>query len=142
MKKLDIRDARYIVRKIKIGEKRAVEEAIRLLDEDEIKDGSGYAKEYLWRAIAQASLTQRQIERLQSAALKYLNRKITREFWPMCRTMVMIANDGFQIEIDRIIKTMKGSVVQRAEFLQAYLQGINYGEQYKTNYLREARKGA
>ena len=128
-----------LAQRLKDGQPRAVEEAIQFLNDDSYSHGSGYVKEECWHAISDAPLSVRQRERLQHAALKYLDRRISREFWYMCRAMAQLAEGSFREAVDQFIATRTQAARKRATLLRAYLDGIEKGEQTRLAFIREAR---
>jgi len=77
----------------------AVEAAVRFLLADPYHFRSGYVKEYLWRHISHCTLSASAKNRLEMAAFSYLDRRICREFWAMCKAMARIGRSAFWIEV-------------------------------------------
>jgi hypothetical protein len=73
----------------------AIEVALRFLTVDPMHFASGYLKESLWRWLKHLPLSDPAKRRLQDAALGYLQRRMSREFWDMARTMHRIGDAEF-----------------------------------------------
>ncbi|GAA5081865.1 hypothetical protein GCM10025759_32680 [Lysobacter panacisoli] len=84
-----------VLDRIRADDPSAVEAAVSFLVADPYHFRSGYLKEYLWRWLPHCSLTSSARTRLEHAALKYLDRRISREFWNMCKAMALLGRSEF-----------------------------------------------
>jgi hypothetical protein len=139
--RIDYFGLKETIRQVRLCNPRAIEEGIRFLSADLYAHRSGYFKEELWRVIAHVKLTESQRRRLQHVALRYLDRKLGREFWPMCRAMAGLALPGFATEVDRRIATATAAPQRRASLLRAYLDGIEHGEHARQALQRNPETG-
>jgi hypothetical protein len=138
----DYKEAEAAVEKLKAGDVRGVEPAIHYLKADVYESGSGYLKEYLWRYLPRAPLTERQKERLLQVARNYLGRQMGREFWQMCRAAGQIADAEFGEYVRNLAVSAKGEAArQRAALLAAYLAGLEEGERARRRFTRKVRYG-
>ena len=136
------KEAAAAIEDLKAGNVRGIELAIRFLKSDVYEFRSGYLKEYLWRYLSRVSLTERQKERLQAVARKYLERQIGREFWQMCRLMSQIADPEFTEYVANLVESAKHDEMrQRAALLAAYLLGVEEGERARRRFNRRVRYG-
>src|ERR1044072_2093041 len=134
------RSAAAAIEDLKAGNVRGIELAIRFLKSDVYEFRSGYLKEYLWRYLSRVSLTERQKERLQAVARKYLERQIGREFGQMCRLMSQIADREFRDYVANLVESAKHDEMrQRAALLAAYLLGVEEGERARRRFNRRVR---
>jgi hypothetical protein len=81
--------------RVRVSEPAALETAIRFLVADPYHFRSGYLKDYLWRWLKHCKLSTSARKRLERAALAYLDRRISREFWTMCKTMARLGSSEF-----------------------------------------------
>jgi len=77
----------------------AIESAIRFLVADPYHFRSGYIKEYLWRWLKHCELSMSARNRLEMAALLYMDRRVSREFWDMCKSMALLGRDSFWVSV-------------------------------------------
>jgi hypothetical protein len=115
--KLDYKLPRSTIRKLKDGNPDAAEQAIQFLVSDVYAFGSGYLKESIWNYLMRVQLTERQKQRLQHVALKYLNRKMTREYSYMCRLMSGLREDHFEGEVKLLTTSVNEAIKKRAKLL-------------------------
>lgn len=123
--------------KVKIGDADGMESAIQFLLADPRHFRSGYMKEYLWRTIPRHSLSPASQERLEEAALAYLHRKISREFWYMCRAMARIGSGTLWIRVSQLALNDAPIVAKRAAYLLAFRDGIQAGARIQRQVHRE-----
>ena len=136
----DYKEAEAAIEKLKAGDVRGVEPAIRFLDADVYEFRSGYLKEYLWRYLHRVPLTDRQKGRLLQVARKYLGRQMGREFWQMCRAVSRVADAEFAGDVRGLAESSKDEGVrQRAALLAAYLGGLEEGEKVRRRFTRKVR---
>jgi hypothetical protein len=109
-------------------QRRDVENLIRYLDKDEYCGGSGYAKEQAWHRLKAVELNGSQRRRLQEIALRYLHKRMNREFWYMCRFICGIADDAFRTRVAGLAESNDELLRKRASLLNAYLQDRQAGE--------------
>jgi hypothetical protein len=122
---------------------RCVGALIRFLDRDVYRHGSGYANEAAWHLLKSSVLTSSQRRQLQEIALRYLHKRMTREFWYMCRFICRHADDAFRARVDRLADSKDRLVQKRASLLRAYLESPAAGEEahreFKYECLRTKR---
>jgi hypothetical protein len=73
--------------KVKAFDSSAIQVAIDFLVADPVHFRSGYIKEQLWRKVPKWTLSNNDRDRIEKAALSYLNKRIRRDFWYMCRAI-------------------------------------------------------
>lgn len=105
-----------------------LQDAIKFLEEDPYSFGSGYIKENLWKHILHFKIDKIDNERLQNVALKYIEKKMTREFRYMCHAMSQIAEKSFWNNVATIFQTTSFPVQKRAGILFGYKKGIIEGD--------------
>lgn len=81
--------------RVRRGDPAAIDAAVQFLLADPYHFRSGYLKERLWHWLARLPLSPGARKRLERAALAYLERRICREFWSMCKAMPRIASASF-----------------------------------------------
>ncbi len=140
--KRDYKEAQEAIEDLKAGDASGIEPAIDFLRADVMEFRSGYLKESIWRYLPRVSLTVRQKERLLQIGRKYLERRMTREFWQMCRFIGQIADAEFTERIQNLAESAKDEGMrQRAALLGAYLQGVETGEKERQRFNRSLRRG-
>jgi hypothetical protein len=118
----------------------AVEQSLRFLEENPNFHGSGYLKEAIWRRFIHAEVPARQLRRLEDVALAYLERRMTREFWCMARTMADRGSEAFWKDVLRVTQATDRSRKRRATALLAYEKGTAAGESMRKEVWYEAAK--
>lgn len=108
-----------------------LQDAIKFLEEDPYSFGSGYIKENLWKHILHFKINEKDNERLQNVALKYVEKKMTREFRYMCHAMSQIAEKSFWDSVALIFQTSLFPVQKRAGILFGYKEGIVEGDKHR-----------
>ena len=108
--------------------RRAVDVVIGFLERDDYRRRTGYAKEYAWHLLKRVELNGSQRRRLRAVALRYLHKRMTREFWYMCRCVHRIADDAFRSQVAMLIQSKEKLVAKRALLLSAYFAGLEEGE--------------
>ncbi|GAB2524412.1 hypothetical protein [Lysobacter humi (ex Lee et al. 2017)] len=123
----------------------AVENAIRFLAADPYHFRSGYIKEYLWRWLRHVELSGHKRGRLACAALSYLERPASREFWVMANAMRQLAEPGFWVQVTNKVAS-GGPVGTRALILLAHAAspqtGATVRRQIRRAWLREKYSGS
>jgi len=114
-------------RRVKEQDPYAIEVAIRFLIADPRHDSSGYLKQDLWRHLAHCNLSISNQNQLERAALNYLKRRITREFWNMCKTMSRLGRTGFWIKVSDVAQAGNSPEATRAYFLLVHGANIHAG---------------
>lgn len=109
--------------RVRSGDRNAVEAAVQFLLADPYHFRSGYLKERLWRWLARLPLSASALNRLECAALAYLDRRICREFWAMCKTMARIGRAPFWSQVTE--RAMPGDV--KATLLLAHRANLQAG---------------
>jgi hypothetical protein len=122
---------------LKRHEPGAIQLAIDFLDADPQHFRSGYTKEEVWRRIRNAPLTQEDRIRLQDIAMKYLNRRISREFWAMARVISVIAGSEFWHRVRAVSEREEQPMKTRAGYLLAYEEGAAAGGRNRAKVYRE-----
>ena len=130
--KSDYKEAQFAVERLKVGDVRGVEPAIKFLNADVYEFRSGYLKEYLWRYLNRVPLSERQRQRLLEVARKYLARRMTREFRSMCRLIHRIADEEFIIHVRSLAESASDEKIRRrTQLLSAYIQSLEAGEKLR-----------
>ena len=130
-------EAAKAIWELKRGNPRNIESIIRFLSKDEYSFGTGYVKEYAWRVLRRAKLTERQRERLRSVALNHLRKRMRREFWYMCRFICCIADKPFKSRVEQLTASKDELIRKRAVLLNAYLESPEKGERLRVEFWRE-----
>lgn len=127
---------------LKLHEPAAIQVAIDFLDADPRHFRSGYLKEELWRRIRNAPLIQEDKTRLEGIAMKYLDRRISRDFWWMARVMSVLAPKTFWDRVRAVAESEPPPKKTRAQYLHVYEQGAAAGGRNRVKVYREwlARK--
>lgn len=112
-----------ILERVRSGDPDAIEAAVQFLLADPYHFRSGYLKERLWRWLARLPLSASARNRLERAALSYLDRRICREFWAMCKTMARIGRAQFWSQVAE--RAVPGDV--RATLLLAHGANVHAG---------------
>jgi hypothetical protein len=116
---------------LKRDESAAIEIALDFLDADPVHFRSGYTKEEVWRSLRGASLTVSDKLRLEGIALRYVERRIEREFWVMARVMSKLGSGGFWRAVANLVDATEEPMKTRASYLLHYRDGISSGEQLR-----------
>jgi len=118
---------------LKVGafDSSAIQAAIDFLVADPVHFRSGYIKEDLWRKVPKWTLSDNDRDRIEKAALSYLDKQIRRDFWYMCRAMARIGTPSFWQQVEQRLCSENALIVKRASYLFAYSQGLNPGEQLR-----------
>ncbi|MGW8390907.1 hypothetical protein [Pseudoduganella sp. HUAS MS19] len=116
-----------MLERVRSGDPDAVEAALLFLLADPYHFRSGYLKERLWRWLAHLPLNARARNRLERAALAYLDRRICREFWTMCKTMARIGGAQFWSRVAE--RALRGDV--RSTLLLAHGTSVQAGAQVR-----------
>lgn len=127
-------EAEKALKDLETGNLRGIDSIIAFLQADEYHFGSGYVKERSWHLLKRVSLSESQKRRLRVLAIRYLQRRMGREFWYMCRFMPLIADNGFRSEVDELTISKEKDVRQRAILLQAYLRSPEEGERRRKQF--------
>lgn len=122
---------------LKFHEPAAIQLAIDFLDADPRHFRSGYIKEEVWRRIRNAPLIQEDKTRLENIAIKYLDRRISRDFWAMARVMAVIAPKKFWDQVRTVAESEEPPKKSRAQYLLAYEQGAAVGGRNRVKVYRE-----
>lgn len=119
---------------LKKAEPSIFEDVLQFLVDDSREFGSGYLKEMIWRYITRYPLKPKDIERLEFAALKYLERPMTPEFKRMCFAMARIATPAFWEIVKSKLDTENPRVKVNAACLYPYSNGLNSGEKNRQEW--------
>lgn len=105
-----------------------LEEVLQYLEADSFHFGSGYDKELFWRYIRRYDLKEQHIKRLCAAALKYLERPMSREFQRMCLAMAYLGTTEFWEQVKAATESDNPCVQVNAYCLLPYAGGVEAGE--------------
>jgi hypothetical protein len=122
---------------LKRHEPAAIELAIDFLAADPRHFRSGYTKEEVWRRMRHAPLSKKDKVRLEDAALLYLDRQISREFWSMARIMASVASREFWNRVREIAASEVEPKKTRAEYLAAFEKGAEAGGRNRQKVYRD-----
>jgi hypothetical protein len=122
---------------LKRDESAAIETALDFLDADPVHFRSGYTKEEVWRRLRGASLTAGDKLRLEAIALRYVERRIEREFWVMGRVMSKLGSNEFWQNAEKLADSAEEPIKTRASYLLHYRHGVASGEQLRKKLSRE-----
>ena len=114
----------------------SVELAVRFLLADPYHFRSGYTKQYLWRWLVRIPLSRHQRGMLEQAALKYIDRKVSREFWNMAKAMHKIARPGFWLEVGSRVDSADQCKHRRALLFLLFGANIHAGAKARCNIHR------
>ncbi len=114
----------------------ALEAAIQFLLADPMHFRSGYLKEHLWRWLPHCNLSKSARNRLESAALKYLSRRISREFWCMCKTMAQLGQPKFWLQVSAQSQKSNSPEGFRAFCLLTHGASVQAGSTLRRNIYR------
>jgi hypothetical protein len=80
--------------------------------------------------------------RLEGIALRYLERRVAREFWVMARVISKLGSDKFWLEVSDLADAAEDPLKTRASYLLHYRHGISSGEQLrkKLNHERSLQR--
>ena len=113
--------------KAREGDAAALKTAIVYLIADPRHFRSGYEKEDIWGWLKRSKLTISQVALLERVALGYLDRRISREFWGMCKAMARIGRAGFWAQVAERARLNGTPEAFRAVFLLSYGASIHAG---------------
>jgi hypothetical protein len=123
--------------RVRVGDPEAVETAVQFLLADPYHFRSGYLKGRLWRWLANLPLGESARNRLERAAMSYLDRRICREFWVMCKAMPRIGRAHFWSQVaERALASDDAAAVQRATLLLAYGTNVHAGALARRRFYR------
>lgn len=117
------------IAQLKSGDLTHLEAVIQFLERDDYFLGSGYAKEKLWRRLRHVALTETHKARLRKVALLSVQKRLTREFFPMCRFISFIGCEKLlHEELVKLEANGDPMTTRRAALLLAYCESISNGE--------------
>ena len=105
----------------------ALDAAVKFLLADPYHFRSGYIKEYLWRWLQHCKLSLSHRNSLESAALLYLERPISREFWSMCKAMARLGRSEFWSKVSARASAIGTPEAFRASCLLTYGANVHAG---------------
>jgi len=119
--------------RVRCGDQDAVDAAIQFLLADPYHFRSGYLKERLWRWLARLPHSASARNRLERAALSYLDRRICREFRAMCKAMARLGRAQFWSQVaERALPSSTDAdahpAAKRAILLLAYGSSVHAGD--------------
>ena len=117
--------------------RRDPERMIRYLERDEYRFRSGYVKEAIWRRLNAAELSGLNRRRLLEVAMRYLQKRMNREFWYMCRFISRIADDEFRARVAKLAESRDELIRKRASLLLPYFQSSEAGEAAREKFRHE-----
>ena len=92
-----------LLRRVRAGERFAIEAAIAWLCTDPFADGTGYYKQKVMRRLSQVALTDDDRQRLREMLLQVCSRGKRQEFSEACRlARRQLASESFAEELDRL----------------------------------------
>jgi len=124
------------LQKVRERDPASVESAIRFLIADPYHFRSGYTKEYLWRWFVHIPLSTGQRVRLEQAALTYIDRKISREFWSMAKCMSRIGGPKFWLAIGTRVNSSAEPERSRALLLLLFGADVHTGSMARRQIFR------
>src|SRR5262249_7008966 len=92
---------------------------------------SGYTKEEVWTRLRKAPLTPADKVRLEQIALRYLTRRVQREFWLMARAMSKLGSEEFWRNAVKLADSADEPTKSRASYLVHYRGGVAAGEAFR-----------
>lgn len=115
--------------RVRGGDPAAIDAAVQFLLADPYHFRSGYLKERLWRWLANQPLSASARNRLERAALSYLDRRVCREFRMMCKAMTRIGRaDFWSHAAERAVAAASDpATAKRATMLLAYGSNVHAG---------------
>lgn len=118
--------------RVRAGDTDAIEAAVQFLLADPYHFRSGYLKERLWRWLASQPLSASAHNRLERAALSYLERRVCREFRAMCKAMARIGRAQFWSRVAERALPLSAArdidaAARRATLLLAYGSSVHAG---------------
>lgn len=122
------------VQELKKQDFRHLEQIIQILEDEEHKPGFAVFKENLWTHLKKAHLNENQKKRLRNAALGYLHRRMTRDFWAMAKFIFRIATDDLYNRVRDLTSSPDENVRTRSLLLWAYLQGPKIGAMIRNKF--------
>jgi hypothetical protein len=148
-----LKNYRAFGQELKTGDFRHMEQIIQLLEDEEHRPGYAVFKQNIWSYLKKAHLNEPQKRRLRNAALGYLNRRMTRDFWAMAKFIGTIATAELGSRVQDLVQGSDRQIRTRAVPLSAYVEGRERGaparqeirskvleEKYKWQGNRKARK--
>jgi hypothetical protein len=117
----------------------AIDASIAFLVADPYYFRSGYTKEYIWRSLPSCPIDDSQMELIEMASMRYLERKTGREFWYMCRAMCRIGRASFWSRVKTATDSLDPEHRQRAELLFEYSKGVHHGQKLRVDFQRKWR---
>lgn len=122
--------------RVRKNDPEALEAAIRFLVADPYHFRSGYLKENLWRWLRHCRLSPSARNRLEKAAFLYLDRRISREFWSMCKAMAQLGGTEFWAKISSQARTQGTPKALRALYLLTFGANIHAGAKLRHSIYR------
>ena len=129
-----LKNYRTFVQELKNQDFRHLEQIIQILEDEEHKPGFAVFKENLWIHLKKAHLNEHQKKRLRNAAIGYLNRRMTRDFWQMAKFISRIATDELRNRVKDLTHSEDEKVRTRALLLWACLQGTELGARVRYRF--------
>lgn len=114
----------------------ALEAAVRFLLADPYHFRSGYLKENLWRWLQRCTLSASVRNRLENAALLYIDRRISREFWSMCKVMARLGSSDFWSKVSIRAQAHGTPEAIRALYLLTFGADIHAGAKLRHSIYR------
>ena len=118
------------------GHSGELETAIELLPPEIHSFGSGYLKEVIWQRLKRACLSAEQLRRIDTIALSYLDHRLRREFWSMCRYAVFRGSQRFWDDIERMASKGEAPQREKAGWLLAAKRGIAIRRRVEAEFAR------
>ena len=122
--------------RVRANDPDALEAAISFLVADPYHFRSGYLKESLWRWLQHCKLSKSARNRLERAALQYLHRRISREFWCMCKAMARLGRSEFWANVAAQARIAASPEAFRALCLLTHGADIHAGARLRRSIYR------
>jgi hypothetical protein len=113
--------------RVRYNDPNALDAAVKFLVADPYHFRSGYIKEYLWHWLQHCRLSPSHRNSLESAALLYLERRISREFWSMCKAMARLGRSDFWSKVAARAQVIGTPEAFRASCLLTYGANVHAG---------------
>lgn len=125
-----------MLQRVRKNDPDALEAAVSFLVADPHHFRSGYLKENLWRWLQHCTLSASARNRLEKAALLYLDRRISREFWGMCKAMARLGGSEFWTKVSIRAQAQGTPEAYRALYLLTFGADIHAGAKLRRSIYR------
>ena len=132
-----LKNYRAFSQELKNGDFRHLEQIIQLLEDEEHRPGHAVFKQNIWSYLKKAQLNEQQKRRLGNAAIRYLNRRMARDFWAMAKFIGTISTDELRCRVQMLAQLSDSLITTSALLLAAYLEGPESGAQVRQEFRRK-----